>query len=681
MPWIVKYLWLIPLIPFLAAGLTALLRRRFGRISAFIVITAAVISFLLSLCAASHVWNAGYDQERLWFRNFIWFCYGGTEVRLGFLLDPLSAVMLFVVSFVSLLIFIFSVGYMDHDENFGRFFCFLSLFAGSMLTLVIANSLLLLFMAWELVGLSSFLLIGFWFHKPSAVAAMKKAFITTRIGDIGFLIGLLWFYMETGTSLFYDSGTGSLEETKLMALSGGNLFWGCSLACVISLLIFCGAMGKSGQFPLHVWLPDAMEGPTPVSALIHAATMVAAGVFLVGRMYPLFQIDPTALQVVAFVGAFTALFAATIAVAQWDIKRILAYSTISQLGYMMMGLGVGGYVAGLFHLFTHAFFKALLFLGSGSIIHACHHEQDIRKMGGLKNKMPITYVCYLVGAAALAGVPLFAGFFSKDELLLNAHHFGFATGKGLPQWATSIPFCFGLMGAFLTAFYMTRQVKYVFYGEARSSGAEHAHESSNSMVIPLIILGIMSVVTGFFGFPNEIMGFKGLNKFHHFLHPESHAHPVNWTIMIGSAILVLLAMVVGCKIYRGLTLKEGVADPLERQFPTIFRWLNQKYYIDEFYEKIFVRTTAILAQCISIFDRYILNGLFVVASSGVVLVVSWLNQAMDDYVINRGFDRGCGGIKWSALLNRKIQTGFSQHYLKITGAGILALFIIAILLS
>ena len=340
--------------------------------------------------------------------------------------------MLMMVTFVGMLIFIFSVGYMAHDENFMRFFCFLALFAAGMLGVVIANNLFLFFVSWEIVGLTSYLLIGFWYHKPSAAAAAKKAFITTRIGDLGLLLGMVWLYAQTGTLNFYDGGKGCLEATALSQMLTHVTIGGMAVSTAIGLLIFLGAVGKSGQLPLHVWLPDAMEGPTPVSALIHAATMVAAGVFLVARVYPLMAAGAmpvehgasvtTALKVVAWVGALTAFFAATIAVAQNDIKRILAYSTVSQLGYMMLGLGVGGVAVGMFHLITHAFFKALLFLGSGSVIHGCHEEQDVRKMGGLKKFMPVTFAVYAVGMLALSGFPLFfSGFWSKDEILHRAH--------------------------------------------------------------------------------------------------------------------------------------------------------------------------------------------------------------------------------------------------------------------
>src|SRR5580698_5087999 len=352
--WIVRYLWLIPILPLLAAGIGALLKREQRRFAAAIAITSMGVSFVLAVVAFGHL--LPYPQ-RLFF-NFPWMQFGSEWLKLGWMLDPLAAAMLVMVTFVGLLIFIYSAAYMHHDENFTRFFCFLSLFAGAMLGLLIANSLLLLFMCWEVVGLTSYLLIGFWYEKPAAAAAAKKAFITTRIGDLGLLLGMVWLYGQTGTLLFYDHGAGCMEHPALLLLA--------TQATGIGLLIFCGAVGKSGQLPLHVWLPDAMEGPTPVSALIHAATMVAAGVFLIARVYPL--MTPQALQVVTWVGALTAVFAASIAVAQNDIKRILAYSTVSQLGYMMMGLGAGGVAVGMFHLMTHAFFKALLFLGAGSVI-------------------------------------------------------------------------------------------------------------------------------------------------------------------------------------------------------------------------------------------------------------------------------------------------------------------------
>ena len=357
-----------------------------------------------------------------------WFTYGEVVLNVGVLLDPLSAAMIAMVTFVALWIFVYSIGYMEHEARFGRFFGFLSLFCGAMLMVVLSNSLLLLFIAWELVGLASYLLIGFYFEKPAAAAAAQKAFITTRIGDMAFFIGMIWLYSETGTLLFYDDGAGLLETGTLSSLAATTTIGGLAVSAAASLLLLVGAMGKSGQVPLHTWLPDAMEGPTPVSALIHAATMVAAGVFLVARMHPVFAAAAgpdglsVALTAAAWIGGITALYAALVAVAQTDIKRILAYSTVSQLGFMMVALGTGGVGAAMLHLIAHAFFKALLFLSAGSVIHGCHGEQDIRQMGGLAKAMPRTFVAYAVGMMALSGFPfVFSGFWSKEAIFHSAH--------------------------------------------------------------------------------------------------------------------------------------------------------------------------------------------------------------------------------------------------------------------
>src|ERR1039457_5020212 len=524
MDWIVQYLWLIPALPLLAAGLSALAKQRQRRFAAALAIGSMTLALVLSSMAfANALQHSGHGAVARQVVNFFWFQFGDprmsdTALRLGWVLDPLAAVMLVMVSLVGLLIFIYSLGYMAHDENFARFFCFLALFASAMLGLVIANSLLLLFICWEIVGLTSYLLIGFWYHKPSAAAAAKKAFITTRVGDLALLLGMVWLYSKTGTLLFYDGGHGCLEQSALAKLVVQTTVLGMAVSTGIGLLIFCGAIGKSGQVPLHVWLPDAMEGPTPVSALIHAATMVAAGVFLVARVYPLMAAHPAgtaavpgALQVVTWVGVITAVFAASIAVAQTDIKRILAYSTVSQLGFMMLGLGTGGVAVGIFHLITHAFFKALLFLGAGSVIHGCRDEQAIRRMGGLRKLMPWTFATYAVGMLTLSGFPLiFSGFWSKDEILHSAH-----------GWGTPLPFYLGILAALLTAFYMTRQVCYVFLGSVRSSRREdahtsdaptvtisepphvgcYAHDSPPVMLIPLVVLAGFSVVLGFVGTP------------------------------------------------------------------------------------------------------------------------------------------------------------------------------------
>src|SRR3954463_3395769 len=474
--WSAAYFWLIPLLP-LAASLLILPLRRTRSTTAFALAVLGQIAALL-LAIGAFVSTLATPGTRV-VQNFIWFTFGDQTLRIGFVLDPLAAAMLVMIGIVGLCIFVFSIGYMRGDKNYTRFFAYLSFFSAAMLGVVIANSLLLLFVCWELVGLASYLLIGFWIHKPSAAAAAKKAFVTTRIGDLGLFLGMLWLYRSSGTLLFYDGGKGCLEAAGLLAIGSSATF--------IALLIFSGAAGKSGQFPLHVWLPDAMEGPTPVSALIHAATMVAAGVFLVARVYPIFSLGAidgvtTSLTVVVCVGVITALMASLIAVAQYDIKRILAYSTVSQLGLMMVSLGVGGVAAGIMHLLAHGFFKALLFLGSGSVIHGSHHEQDIRKMGGLRKIMPVTFVTYAIGMMALSGVPLFfAGAWTKEEVLHATAHW-----PGSPA-----PYYLMLAGVVLTALYMTRQVIYVFYGNNRGTAA--VHESPGVMTRPLLVLALCTI--------------------------------------------------------------------------------------------------------------------------------------------------------------------------------------------
>src|SRR2546430_2300483 len=475
---IVANLWVIPAVPLAASLIILSLANSRRNAAATLAIFGQIVALALSILAFSLTLQThGFRSVH----NFTWFTFGENGLRLGWVLDPLAAAMLVMIALVGLCIFVFSIGYMAEDKNFTRFFAYLSFFSGAMLGVVIANSLLLLFVWWELVGLASYLLIGFWIHKPSVAAAAKKAFITTRIGDMGFFLGILWLYGGSGTLLFYDDGRGCLENAGLIALGARATF--------VALLIFCGAVGKSGQFPLHVWLPDAMEGPTPVSALIHAATMVAAGVFLVARVYPLFSfgaidgVTPS-LTVVVSIGVITALMASLIALGQFDIKRILAYSTVSQLGLMMVSLGVGGVAAGIMHLIAHGFFKALLFLGAGSVIHGCHQEHDIRKMGGLRGLMPITFFTYAVGMMTLSGIPFFfPGGWTKEEIL-----------HATANWPNShVPYYLMLAGVVLTALYMTRQVMYVFFGTPRGS-SEHLHDSPSVMTIPLIVLATCAIL-------------------------------------------------------------------------------------------------------------------------------------------------------------------------------------------
>ena len=655
MPHLIQFLWLIPAIPLLMAGLGALLQRAQRRLAATLAISGMAVSLLIS-CAAFVRSLSAHPFREVW--NFRWFDLADGGVQLGWVLDPLTAIMLVMVTFLALLIFIYSVGYMEHDENFTRFFCFLSLFAAAMLGIVISNSLLLLFMSWELVGLSSYLLIGFWFQKPEAAAAAKKAFITTRVGDMGLLIGMLWLYHQSGTLLFYDNGSGCLEQHSTALLAGVTV-GGMALSTIISLLIFAGAAGKSGQFPLHVWLPDAMEGPTPVSALIHAATMVAAGVFLMARVYPLLTAgsSPTALEVVTWVGAITAVFAAAIAVAQNDIKRIIAYSTISQLGYMMMGLGVGGVSVGMFHLITHAFFKSLLFLGAGSVIHGCHGNQDIRHMGGLRKLMPWTFANYAAGMLALCGVPLFfSGFWSKDEILRSAHAWSYS----------SVPFYLGVVGAFLTAFYMTRQVSWVFFGKPADLHRP-AHESPPVMTIPLAILAVFAVLAGFMGTPVWPW-------FHAYLSGEAVSFAPGALVEKSQLGLMLLStLVVGAAFFTGWRVYSKVAalevrdkDPIEKTFPAVFRVLQNKFYIDEFYEATIIRCNSAFAAFAAWMDRVIWSGA-VNAVSALTVRCARFNRSVDESGVNAGFDAGCEGLRDAGGFLSWVQNGRIQRYLRVAG--------------
>jgi NADH-quinone oxidoreductase subunit L len=682
MTWIAQNLWLIPALPLVAAGVSALLKQPRRAPAAALAIGAMSISFLLSLCAFAATLQepVGGGVHREWV-NHTWLTIGNAPLELGWVLDPLTAGMAVMVTFVGLLIFIFSVGYMAHDVNFTRFFCFLSLFAAAMLGVVIANSLLLFFICWELVGLTSYLLIGFWYHKPSAAAAAKKAFITTRIGDLGLFLGMLALFAFSGTLNFYDDGKGCLEPDNLARIAPHTMVGGVAALTVIGLLIFCGAVGKSGQLPLHVWLPDAMEGPTPVSALIHAATMVAAGVFLVARVYPLMEAVPVGaagvpatLQIITWTGALTAIFAASIAVAQTDIKRILAYSTVSQLGLMMLGLGVGGVAVGMFHLITHAFFKALLFLGSGSVIHGCHEEQDVRRLGGLKQFMPVTFATYAIGMLALSGFPLlFSGFWSKDEILHAAH-----------GWqASHIPFYLAVGTSLLTAFYMTRQVCLVFFGKYRGGHhdahpASAPHESPRVMTVPLAILAFFAIALGFFGTP-------AWPWFQHYLTGEAHAgglgrlfEPEILKLLLTSAVIVFLGLGAGWWFYgRKPQTSANETDPLEQLRPDLFGVLRNKYYVDELYELTAIAFNAWAARASDFCDRYLWGGAVKLLSL-VTLALAWLDRLFDEWVINLGFDQVCGGAQRNGSWLARLQNGQVQRYLSILGLGVAVLVLVLV---
>jgi NADH-quinone oxidoreductase subunit L len=629
-----------------------------------------------------------------------WLPIGAEALRFGVLIDPLGAVSLFFVAWTCLTIFVYSIGYHNYgkprdahdiaglpphaggvEPMYARFFAFISLFAFGMLTLVVADNLLLLFIGWEIMGLCSYLLIGFWYGKESAKKAMVKAFITTRVGDVFMLLGIAYLYSATGTLsfravLFNEEVLHGLAQTPSGVL-------GMSTAGLIGLLLFLGTVGKSAQWPLHVWLPDAMEGPTPVSAMIHAATMVSAGVYLAIRFFPLLAAgwhegEPltTTMSLVAFIGAFTALFAATIAVAQNDIKRILAYSTISQLGYMVAAVGIGAYVAAAFHLITHSFFKALLFLSSGSVIHGMEHgvaassagavhphqhidAQNVFNMGGLRRKMPITFWTFLIGGFALSGFPvLTAGFWSKDEILADA----FANA----HWAVFLTLA---LAALLTAFYTMRQITLAFLGEPRTEAAKHAHESVWTMTAPLVVLAVFAVGAGWVGIPE---GFLGLrlpipNWFHEFVGGTLLEHPptlgFHWVPVLTSVGVAGLGLIAGWLVYRKVP--AGAPDPLKRPLGFVYTAWQKKYGFDELYDFLFVRPAYWFAETFTYrwIDRAVIDGILHAVAGFALRLGSALRNYIDLPLINGGADRLSEGIKGAGREGRRLQTGRVQQYL------------------
>jgi len=575
--------WLILFLPLLSAAVITLFTLRSKTVSSLISIGAVVAGFVLT-CLFVNANGINFSGES----SVNWLTIGGLNVDFGLKLDALSMMMLFVVTGVGGLIHIYSYSYMDEDAGKARFFAFLSLFTFSMLGIVLANNFLMTFIFWELVGVSSYLLIGFWFEKPSAGDAAKKAFITNRLGDFGFLAGILMVWGLLGSLNFGVLQTG---------IAAGTLTLGAS-ATLAGLLIFCGAMGKSAQFPLHVWLPDAMEGPTPVSALIHAATMVAAGVYMLCRTLFLYNAD--ALHVIAYIGGFTALLAALMAVQQNDIKRIIAYSTLSQLGYMVMAVGLSGPTPAMFHLTTHAFFKALLFLSAGSVIIGMHHEQDIWHMGGLKKKMPVTFWTFTIGALALSGIPPFAGFYSKDSILAQC----------LEQ-KNYLLFAVAVFVAGLTAFYTFRLFFVVFFGKEKTDHAKHAHESPLIITAPLVILAIFATIGGFIGITNNYGSqfaaeHETLSLVQQFLEPLKT--PVPMLIGIGVAV---------AGIFLAFSLYNNAAtDPLPKKLGGLATAMKNKFYFDELYEATFIRLHDFLAAVADWIDRWILEGAIIGAIRG-----------------------------------------------------------------
>ncbi len=589
------YGWWLLFFPLLGVIVNAFFSRRLGKkLVGWVACGAVGLSFVVAL---SLLWGLTQMPAHLHSISdtlFTWIAVGDFEVQASLLLDPLSVLMATVVTGVGFLIHLYSVGYMADDERYGRYFTFLNLFVLSMLILVLGDNFLLMYVGWEAVGLCSYLLIGFWFEKPRAAEAGKKAFIVNRIGDFGFALGVMLIFFTFRTLDFHQ-----VFEAGPALLAGRSVdLWGLTvpLATVITLLLFAGATGKSAQIPLFVWLPDAMEGPTPVSALIHAATMVTAGVYMVARTHVLFELAPFSMGLVAIVGAATAFLAATIALTQHDIKRVLAYSTISQLGYMFLAVGVGAYAAGIFHLTTHAFFKALLFLGAGSVTHALAGELDIRKMGGLKDRIKTTYQAFILGAAALAGVPLFSGFFSKDEILWRAFN------HSRILWGV------GLFTALLTAFYIFRVVFVAFWGESRVDEKIHVHESPPVMTRPLVILAVLSFVGGYVGLPHlslvdSFLGpvFEGTGH-----HPAADIG-LEWILLAVSAVVALVGIGLAYLMYVS---NPALPKAISQWFNPIYKLLYNKYYVDEIYMWAIVNPLRRLAAFLAdIFDTVVFDGL------------------------------------------------------------------------
>ncbi|TMQ66446.1 MAG: NADH-quinone oxidoreductase subunit L [Candidatus Eisenbacteria bacterium] len=628
-------LWLVPLLPLVGAILNGVLAGTLPRkmVSA-IGVGSVGLSLAIAVACFGDLLALPPESRRVTQGLFTWIQSGDFHAEVRYALDPLGAVMMLVVTGVGFLIHVYSTGYMGHEKAYGRYFSYLNLFTFSMLTLVLADNFLLMFLGWEAVGLCSYLLIGFWYQRPAAAEAGKKAFVVNRIGDWGFLLGIFLIFVTFG----------SVDFATVFTQAPQRLAVGSAVATAIALLLFLGATGKSAQLPLYVWLPDAMEGPTPVSALIHAATMVTAGVYMVARCHIFYLLSPPALQVVAIVGILTALFAATIGLVQNDIKRVLAYSTISQLGYMFVGCGVGAFASGIFHLMTHAFFKALLFLGAGSVIHALSGEQDLWKMGGLKAHLPWTHATFLIATLAIAGVFPFAGFFSKDEILYQAWLRG-----GPLLWMA------GVIGAFMTAFYMFRLYFLTFHGRSRvpQEAKHHLHESPNSMTGPLMILAVLSVIGGFVQVP-ILAGGQRLDQFLEpvfadavDLAPAAHAASAAGAevgLMVISLVVALMGIFVAYKFY--------VADPelprrLAEQMRGAYRLVFNKYWVDEIYESFVVQP--IYQGSVRLWERF--------------------DAAVIDGAVNgvgRQIERG-------AELLRLAQTGYVQVYALILTLGAVVL--------
>ena len=639
---------LIPVFPLIAVLVNGLLGHRYTTdLAGRIAVGSIGLSFLCAVAVVAGVLSDPVPREVI---AYSWIFGGDLHVNFGFLIDPLTAVMLMVVTGVGFLIHVYSVGYMHGEDGFTRFFVYMNLFMVSMLLLVMGNNFLVLFIGWEGVGLCSYLLIGYYFNKVSAAKAATKAFVVNRIGDAGFLLAIFLVFVNFKTldylKVFENANQLSVE-----------------MATAITLCLLVGAIGKSAQIPLYTWLPDAMEGPTPVSALIHAATMVTAGVYMVVRTHVLFDVAPVSMATVGIIGGLTALFAATIGLVQNDIKRVLVYSTVSQLGYMFLACGVGAYIAAIFHLVTHAFFKALLFLSAGAVIHSLEGEQDIRKMGGLYKKIPITHAVFLIGTLAIAGIPPLAGFWSKDEIMAHAfvhHHY--------------VLYLFAAVGAFLTSFYMFRLTYVTFYGQSRvdQKVEHHIHESPPVMTVPLMILAGLSVLGGFLGVPPEH------GWFHGFL--ESVATPVGAvTHEVGMGTLIgLMSVAIGIALggwgvaHYLYAIKPGTADAWSERFAGAYRTLLNKYYVDELYDTLFVEPCKRLGQLWDWIDQHVIDRFIRGIGHGADVSaagVTWTEK----HVIYGGLNVIGYANHLAAWSWRKLQTGLVNHYAAVIVIGLFLL--------
>ncbi len=663
-------IWLIPLFPLTGAVANALAGARIGRKAiGWIGCSAVALAFLVATVLFFRLTGLPPDQRSATVTMFGWIASGGFQIDAVFLADPLSILMALVVSGVGFLIHVYSVGYMHDDRGFGRYFSFLNLFVFFMLVLVLSGDFLVMFFGWEGVGLCSYLLIGFWYEKKSASDAGKKAFIVNRVGDFGFIIGILL--------LFWSVAGQGVQSLRFDAVFDAARHLPPHTLTLVTALLFAGAIGKSAQFPLHVWLPDAMEGPTPVSALIHAATMVTAGVYMVARNSVLFTLAPVTGEVVAGLGIFTALFAATIGLVQNDIKKVLAYSTVSQLGYMFAAVGVGAFSAGIFHLMTHAFFKGLLFLGAGSVIHAMSGEQDMQRMGGLYRPLKATAITFIIGAVAIAGIPPLSGFWSKDEILYEVFR------RGHPVlWAA------GLLTAAMTAFYIFRQVFLIFSGPSRADEhtRSHIHESPRVMTVPLIVLAASAAIAGVFGFPF----FKGGSPLHHFLSPVfaggvHHAgavaeeaaagHGATAFILMGVSVVaavtgILLAAFLYAEPFRRRAPSGLHPEVLAKRFTRLHNLLLNKYYVDEIYGKLIVDPLTRAARTCLSFDLSVIDGL-VNGTGWLTRLTAWFSHQFDIYIVDGLVNSLATLVRYSSGVWRGLQTGYLQNYALIFVVGVL----------